>query len=151
MSRRAKPAAVPPAVSLADVAPREVTPAEDEFAHLLRFATLDEAEATLRRLDALWREFSAPGGPEALGRAARVLDIARQGLRRAQMIAGNRRVSAAKRAEKQEIRQWFRVWLETPDAFFDWLELRKESPEFVQEFGGGPSSTRSDPDTNPTE
>jgi hypothetical protein len=128
MSRRTKPAAPPPAAGASSV-----TPADDEFAHLLRFATLDEAEATLRHLDELWRE-SRAAGPEASGRAARVLEIARQGLRRAQMIAGNRRVTEAKRAEKQEIRQWFRVWLETPDAFFDWLELRKESPEFLEKF-----------------
>jgi len=110
-------------------------PAADEFAHLLRFATLEEAEATLRHLDTMWREARAAGDPEASGRAARILEIARQGLRRARMIAGNRRVAAAKREEKEEIRQWFRVWLETPEAFFDWLELRKQSPEFVEKFG----------------
>jgi len=129
MSRRMKPATPPRAAGLQGVAP-----GGDEFEHLLRFATLEEAEATLRRLDALWNASRAAGdGP----RGARVLEIARQGLRRAQMIAGNRRVAAAKRAEKEEIRQWFRVWLETPDAFFDWLELRKGSPEFVERFGSG--------------
>jgi hypothetical protein len=39
-------------------------------------------------------------------------------------------VSPDKRAEKQEIATWFRIWLETPDLFFDWLELRKASEEF---------------------
>ena len=106
---------------------------EDEFAHLLRFATLEQAEATLRRLDALWREAGETGNA---ARAARVLEIAREGRRRAQMIAGNRRVAPEKRAEKEEIRQWFRVWLETPEAFFDWLELRKRSPDFLERFGG---------------
>jgi hypothetical protein len=105
----------------------------DEFAHVLRFATLEEAEETLRRLDAMWRE-SREAGDAA--RAARVLEVAREGRRRAQMIAGNRRVAEEKRAEKEEIRQWFRVWLETPEAFFDWLELRKRAPEFVERFGG---------------
>jgi len=110
--------------------------AVDEFEHLLHFATLDEAEATLRHLDAMWRESRAAG--EA-ARAAHVLEVAREGRRRAQMIAGNRRVAAAKRAEKEEIRQWFRVWLETPEAFFDWLELRKRAPEFVEKFGSAPA------------
>jgi len=111
---------------------RAGAPAEDEFAHVLRFATLEEAEATLRRLDAMWRESRAAGDA---ARATHVLEIAREGRRRAQMIAGNRRVAAAKRAEKEEIRQWFRVWLETPELFFEWLELRKASPEFVERFG----------------
>lgn len=105
---------------------------EDEFAHLLRFGTLEEAEATLRRLDAMWRESRASGDAP---RAVRVLQIAREGRRRAQMIAGNQRVAPEKRREKEEIRQWFRVWLETPESFFDWLELRKRAPEFVKKFG----------------
>jgi len=106
--------------------------AQDEFAHLLHFGTLQEAETTLRRLDGLWRE--SRGAADA-PRAKRVLDLAREGRRRAQMIAGNSKVAPAKRAEKREIQQWFRVWLETPEVFFDWLELRKKAPEFVEKFG----------------
>jgi len=116
----------------AGATPAEAAAAEDEFAHLLRFGTLEEAEDTLRRLDALRREACAAGDGT---RARRVLEIGREGRRRAQMIAGNPRVAAEKRAEKAEIRQWFRVWLETPEAFFDWLELRKRAPEFVEKFG----------------
>ncbi|HVN10270.1 MAG TPA: hypothetical protein VMV61_14935 [Patescibacteria group bacterium] len=115
---------------------KETRPEEEtkgEFAHLLRFATLEEAEATLRRLDAMWRE-SREAGDAA--RAERVLELAREGRRRAQMIAGNRRVAAEKRAEKEEIRQWFRVWLEAPETFFDWLELRKQAAEYLARFGG---------------
>jgi len=104
---------------------------EGELEHLLRFSTLEEAEATLRHLDGLLRESRTAGDA---ARAERILEIGRKGRRRAQMIAGNRRVAAEKREEKEEIRQWFRVWLETPEAFFDWLELRKRSPEFVEKF-----------------
>jgi hypothetical protein len=136
MSRRAKPDSAtrlaPPAGGVTAAA---APAAEDEFAHLLHFATLEEAEATLRRLDALWREARAAGDG---ARTARILELAREGRRRAQMIAGNRRVAPEKRAEKEEIRQWFRVWLETPEAFFDWLELRKRAPEFVERFGPAP-------------
>jgi len=131
VSRRAKADA---ATAQAAAAPL----AEDEFAHLLHFATLEEAEATLRRLDELWREARAAGDG---ARAARILELAREGRRRAQMIAGNRRVAPQKRAEKEEIRQWFRVWLETPEAFFDWLELRKRAPEFVERFGPAPAES----------
>ena len=106
---------------------------ESEFAHVLRFGTLEEAEATLRRLDGMWRESREA---KDAARAERVLELAREGRRRAQMIAGNRRVAAEKRAEKEEIRQWFRVWLEAPETFFDWLELRKASAEFGEKFGG---------------
>ena len=104
---------------------------EEQFRDLLHFATLEEAEMCLVRLDELLRKFRAEGEKAA---AERVLEVARLGRRRAEMIARNRRVEPAKRAEKQEIVSWFRIWLETPDAFFDWLDLRKQSPEFQQRF-----------------
>jgi hypothetical protein len=50
------------------------------------------------------------------------------------MIARNRKVQPEKRAAKEEIGRWFTIWLETPDTFFDWLEVRKQTPEFQKQF-----------------
>ncbi len=105
---------------------------QEEFQGLLHFATLEEAEMCLMRLDELGRKFRAEGEAAA---AERVLEVARLGRRRAEMIARNPKVDAHKRAEKNEIVQWFVIWLETPEAFFDWLEVRKRAPEFVEKFG----------------
>jgi DNA primase large subunit len=104
---------------------------EEEFEDLLHFKTLDDAEVSLMRLDELLRRFRTH---EEKAAAERVLEIARLGKRRAEMIARNHKVEAHKRAEKEEIANWFRVWLENPDAFFDWLELRKQAPEFRNKF-----------------
>lgn len=104
---------------------------EEEFTDLLHFSTLDEAEMCLVRLDELLRKFSAEG---ERGAAERVREVARLGRRRAEMIARNRKVDAQKRAEKEEIAHWFAIWLETPEAFFDWLEVRKQSPAFREQF-----------------
>jgi hypothetical protein len=107
---------------------------EEEFADLLHFSTLDEAEMCLVRLDELLRRFLREN---ELAAAERVREVARLGRRRAEMIARNQKVDAAKRAEKEEIARWFAVWLETPDAFFDWLEVRKQSPDFQKQFPQG--------------
>jgi hypothetical protein len=104
---------------------------EEEFRDLLHFSTLEEAEICLIRLDELWRRFIVEGEAAA---AERVLEVARLGRRRAEMIAHNIKVEVHKRAEKVEIAHWFQIWLETPDAFFDWLELRKQSAEFQTAF-----------------
>ncbi len=104
---------------------------EEEFHDLLHFSTLEEAEMCLIRLDELWRKFVIESEAAA---AERVLEVARLGKRRAEMISRNPKVEAQKRAEKGEIAKWFQIWLETPDAFFDWLELRKESVEFQRTF-----------------
>lgn len=104
---------------------------EEEFTDLLHFSTLDEAEMCLIRLDELLRKFLVEDERAA---AERVREVARLGRRRAEMIARNHKVDALKRAEKEEIAHWFAIWLETPDAFFDWLEVRKQSPEFQKQF-----------------
>jgi hypothetical protein len=104
---------------------------EEEFADLLHFKTLEDAEVSVMRLDELMRKFRSQGENAAVGR---VLNVARLGKRRAEMISRNQKVEAPKRAEKEEIANWFRIWLETPDAFFDWLDVRKESAEFKSKF-----------------
>ena len=104
---------------------------EEEFEDLLHFKTLVDAEVSIMRLDELMRKFRAHGEHAAV---ERVLNVARLGKRRAEMIARNHKVEPQKRAEKEEIAGWFRIWLETPDAFFDWLDVRKQSPEFRAKF-----------------
>ncbi|MGH9685044.1 MAG: hypothetical protein ACRD4S_15705 [Candidatus Acidiferrales bacterium] len=104
---------------------------EEEFHDLLHFSTLEEAEMCLVRLDELLRKFVVEGEQHA---AERVREVGRLGRRRAEMIARNHKVDPAKRAEKEEVARWFGIWLETPDAFFDWLEVRKESPDFQNKF-----------------
>jgi len=105
---------------------------EEEFSDLLHFSDLQEAEMCLVRLDELLRKFVVEGENAA---AERVREVARLGRRRAEMIAHNHKVDEAKREEKTEIARWFAIWLETPDAFFDWLEVRKKSAEFKAKFG----------------
>jgi hypothetical protein len=104
---------------------------EEEFEDLLHFKTLEDAEVSVMRLDELMRKFRAQGENAAV---ERVLNVARLGKRRAEMISRNQKVEAPKRAEKEEIANWFRIWLETPDAFFNWLDVRKESAEFKSKF-----------------
>ena len=110
---------------------------EEEFQDLLHFATLEDAEMCIVRLDELFRKFKEDGERAAM---KRVLEVARMGRRRAEMIARNHKVEPEKRAEKEEIMQWFKVWLDTPDAFFDWLEVRKSSPDFQRRFAKGASA-----------
>lgn len=104
---------------------------EEEFQDLLHFSNLEDAEMCIMRLDELHRKFKEDEEGAAM---ERVLEVARMGRRRAEMIARNHKVEPEKRAEKEEIMEWFRIWLETPDAFFDWLEARKASPDFQRRF-----------------
>ena len=111
---------------------------EEEFEDLLHFKTLEDAEVSIMRLDELMRKFRAHGEHAAV---ERVLNVARLGKRRAEMISRNHKVEPHKREEKVEIANWFRIWLETPDAFFDWLEVRIHSPEFRTKFPDAEAET----------
>jgi hypothetical protein len=104
---------------------------EEEFEDLLHFKTLGDAEVSIMRLDELMRKFQSHGERAAV---ERVLGVARLGKRRAEMIARNPKVEKPKREEKEEIANWFRIWLEMPDTFFDWLDVRKQSVEFRTKF-----------------
>ncbi len=99
---------------------------------LLRFSDLTSAENSLQQLDAVYREYRESSDRIGTGIVRRLIQ---KGKWRADSLAANPRVSLAKRQEKQEIAHWFHVWLETPDLFFDWLELRKSSEDFRKLFG----------------
>jgi hypothetical protein len=104
---------------------------EEEFTDLLHFSTFTEAEMCLVRLDEMLRKFTVESERAA---AERVREVARLGRRRAEMISRNHKVEPGNRAQKEEVAHWFGIWLETPDAFFDWLEVRKQSPDFQKKF-----------------
>ncbi len=110
-------------------------PIEEPYASrlrdLLEFHDLASAEASLRKLDGIYREYRDASDRTGT-RWVRTLLL--KGKLRASSLAANPRVNPQKRAEKAEIATWFRVWLQTPDLFFDWLDLRKLSEEFRRLF-----------------
>ena len=73
---------------------------EEEFEDLLHFKTLEDAEVSIMRLDELMRKFRAHGENAAVHR---VLEVARLGKRRAEMISRSHKVEPHKREEKLEI------------------------------------------------
>jgi len=111
-------------------------PMEEPYAsrlrNLLQFHDFASAEASLRKLDEAYREYR--DASDRTG-ASLVRSLLQKGKLRASSMAANPRVGPDKRAEKAEIATWFRIWLETPDLFFDWLELRKASDQFREFFG----------------
>jgi hypothetical protein len=98
---------------------------------LLEFSDLASGETSMRKLDAASHEYRELGDRVGVG-LVRALML--KGKQRAASLAANRRLSPQKREEKAEIASWFRVWLETPELFGDWLDLRKQSEDFRQRF-----------------
>ncbi|HEV2424828.1 MAG TPA: hypothetical protein VGZ29_08375 [Terriglobia bacterium] len=98
---------------------------------VLHFHDLAGTEKAIRTLDAAWRDYRAAGDREGAELARK---LALRGRQRAESLAANTRVEAGKRREKREIASWFALWLENPDLFCDWLDLRKRADDFRAAF-----------------
>ncbi len=111
---------------------RSADPYEAMFRNVLKFSNFEEAAASIKRLDNLRRQLERKGDKEGL---RRVRETILKGKQRAQMIARNSTVNERKRAEKEEIAEWFAVWLRQPEIFDDWLHLRRRAKDFRERFG----------------
>jgi hypothetical protein len=115
-----------------DVRQRATDPYEAMFRNILKFSDFKQAASSIRNLDNLRRKFTRAKDQTGL---RRVQETALRGKHRAQMISRNPKVDERKRAEKMEIAEWFTVWLQAPELFADWLELRQRSKDFRARFG----------------
>jgi len=100
---------------------------ENAFAHFLESRDLAEAENSIREIDALYRKFKKAGDSVGMRLAFEAARTARQSATELSQLS---QLSAAQRQEQAEIAQWFTVWLQTPDLFTEWVDLRKASAEF---------------------
>jgi len=48
--------------------------------------------------------------------------------------ARSRIIDAGLREEAREVSQWLTIWLQAPELFSDWLDLRRRSPDFRRKF-----------------
>lgn len=103
------------------------SPYRELLTGILSFSDFAAAEETIRKLESLRENYRNAGDKRGMEYCRQ---IALLGRRRAEMISRNTRVSIEKRMQKQEIADWFRVWLENPEIFENWLALRKNTEEF---------------------
>ncbi len=114
-----------------DVARRTESPYDAMFRNILKFSDFKQTLVSIRQLENLRLKFIAENDREGL-RLMR--EIALKGKNRALMISKNEKVAANKRAEKQEIAEWFTIWLQNPEVFENWITLRQKSPDFIERF-----------------
>ena len=115
-----------------DVERRLESPYEPMFRNILKFSDFKQALSSIRNLENLRKKFQAENDKEGL---RHVREVGQKGKRRAQMISKNEKVEERNRAEKAEIAEWFTLWLQSPEVFENWIELRRASKDFVEKFG----------------
>lgn len=90
-----------------------------DLVNRLHLHDLAAAEASLRDIQ---QEYSQSGSRQRAEDCRRAVLRSR---RRLESLLRRPVLSPAKRAEKEEILAWVRIWLESPDLFPAWLDLRK--------------------------
>lgn len=117
-------------------------PYEAAFRSVLDITDLRTARSSIRNLENLRRKYRSDNDREGL-RLVRETGI--QGKELARETAARKNVDAATRAMNDEIAQWFTIWLQTPEVFEHWVDLRQGSPEFKKTFSTvEPGSSDSD-------
>lgn len=92
---------------------------------------LRQAESLIKRLEKLRRRFERKGDDQG---AKQIRALAIDTRRAADLRARRQSLAEAERAEQSEIAEWFGIWLQTPNLFEQWVELRKSSPDFRKKF-----------------
>jgi len=91
---------------------------------------LRKAESLIKKLERLRQR--AENDDQSAARQARSMAIS--GRQTAELLAKDKELNELQRAEQTEIAEWFKVWIQTPILFADWLELRRRSPDFRKKF-----------------
>ena len=109
------------------------------FASVSRLQTgiplkLTEAETAIAQLEKLRKRFVAARDEMALDEVKSLAIDARQ---TAIKRANDSSLPTDLRAVPAEVAEWLHVWLETPNLFEQWLELRKASSTFNAKFPNG--------------
>ena len=92
----------------------------------IRQHTFEELEQSLREMLRTYSRAKAGGNPERARYCRRQVIGAKD---RARFLARNTRIPPEKQAQKEEMAQWMLVWLENPEVFPAWVEVRKRAIE----------------------
>ena len=93
--------------------------------------TLSRAARLIGKLDKARQRFALQADATNL---RRLRDLAITEKQHAEARARDSRVNERARTAQAEIAEWLRVWLQTPDLFSDWLDLRRQTSDFRKKF-----------------
>ena len=111
---------------------RERKLAETRLPEEWSFANLSQASESFVKLDEQRQRLEGANDEPGLKRLRDLISRVRA---ESQLIAQSNIIDDAGRAQAKEIANWLMIWLQSPELFLDWLDLRRRSPEFVEKFG----------------
>jgi len=110
---------------------RSGSPYDAMFRNILNLSDLKQTLSSIRKLQNLRKKFAAENDREGL---RLVREAALKAKRESRFAAEDEKLEKAKREENAEIAEWFAIWMQTPEIFESWVELRQNSKEFRERF-----------------
>jgi hypothetical protein len=109
----------------------EDRPHEAEFRNLIKTVDLDSARRSMKQAENLRKKFISLGDKDGL-RLLRdeVLEVKAE----LQKAARNKTLDAKRRQMSAEMVEWLTLWLQSPELFDNWIELRRNSADFTKRF-----------------
>jgi len=108
--------------------------AERVFQSELDFSRLSIAFESMVSVEEEWRKFQTEADVKGQAELRNIISVARKDLL---LKARSKIIDEGQREEAKEISNWLAVWLQGPELFSDWLDLRRRSPEFQKKFSQG--------------
>lgn len=109
-------------------------PYDAALRNIIDTTDLRTTRTTLRHLENLRRKYRSDNDKNGL-RHIKAIAIAAKEL--AAETAARENVTVEDRNLNAEIGQWFTIWLQTPEIFETWVDLRQDSDEFRKKFDTG--------------
>jgi hypothetical protein len=106
----------------------EDRPYDAALRNVLKLDSLASALHSINDLENIRRKYTADGDKHGL-RHARELAVEAKGRLRSRIDVDVDRQIAV------EINEWLAHWLQTPQLFPDWVEMRQRSRDFIEKFG----------------
>jgi hypothetical protein len=100
------------------------------FGDALDFSNLDAAFASVVKIEE--QRLQQTGGESSKSNLGQAVTAIRKELT---LRARSPIIESSDKILFNEVAQWLSVWLQSPELFSDWLDLRRRSPEFRKKFG----------------
>lgn len=107
-------------------------PYDAALRNVLRLDDLRSAVSTIRDLENLRKKYQTDNDKEGL---RELRETAIRGKRKVNERAESLKTEALERQINIEISQWLSLWMQTPEIFADWVDMRQNTKEFVERFG----------------
>ena len=107
-------------------------PYDAALRNVLRLDDLGSALSSLRDLENLRKKYKTVDDKEGL---RQLRETALAGKRDVNAAAESPNTDATGRLVNNEISQWLSLWLQTPEIFADWVDIRQNAKDFVEKFG----------------